>query len=1142
MKKQLTFTILITLLLIGFVSSIANRTQLSQIDQGGATTNQVLGWSGTVWSPLSLTKTLVGLGNADNTSDVNKPVSTAMSSALALKADLASPTFTGTPAAPTAAANTNTTQLATTQFTTGAISTLNTTLGNQITNQGITISAIQNSSVITRVAESTFSSETALGALGTGLIINTTTTGVPVIYAGTSCTNQFPRSLNASGAATCATVALATDVSGILPSTSFPALTGDVTTSSGTVATTISANAVTNAKAAQMVNNTIKGNISGATANATDLTTAQVTGALIPCTGTAQGVVPNGGGGTTNFLRADCTWAAPSGSSGTVTSVSVSSANGFAGTVATATTTPAITLTTTATGVLKGSSGALIAATVGTDYSAGTSANATGLVLSTTSTGALSAYGGAACTNQFVRSLNASAAATCASVALGTDTSGILGVGSGGTGVSTAPTAGGVAYGLTTSSIGYSAVGTASQVLVGGATPTFVNNAPSAAQLTNTVAANIDANADRGAGVRQMIHSTSSTNFPTVAGNTIEARRASGSASDAGTFQIDAANDDGLNTCYFREVIGYTAGDTWGSWRQCFFTDSILAASQLPSVAVRNDTANTFTSAGSLNLAASPTFTVPTAAAASPTVSGQIAYDSTSNTLETGVNGVNKTFAFLDSNITGTSGGLSADIPESRVTNLVTDLATKLTATITSPATGQFVRYNGANWVNIGIQVSDVPVLNQSTTGTAANLTSMAANTILCNNTGSTAAPINCTGTQTTALLDQATTSLKGLLGATDQVKLNFAFGTQATLASATTTDLGTISSQNVLITGATTITSFGSSAITGRIYKLIFQGAPLLTQNATSLVLPGAVNIQAAAGDTASLFYNGSGNWVVIDYQRASGQSLVYAQTTCTNQFIRLIANTGLGTCQSVALGSDVTGTLLAAQFPALTGQITTTAGSLATTIASNTVSNTNLAQAPTLTMKGNNTAATSNVADLTVTQVQGMITPLLSKSTTAASAAINTTSTYISPTTFNIAANTLAVGDAFRITVNGTNTSSAAVVQTYTPRFGAAGTIADTGLTAYAVTSATTGTAIPFEIVFTCVVRAIGASGSIYCYSKHMNNGVTGSATAAANVGTGSATTINTTATSILGLSVVTAATTSTNTYQMVTVGKVR
>ena len=75
--------------------------------------------------------------------------------------------------------------------------------------------------------------------------------------------------------------------------------------------------------------------------------------------------------------------------SGTVTSASVVSANGFAGTVATATTTPAITISTSITGVLKGNGTALSAATSGTDYSAGTSALSTGILKSTTTTGAL---------------------------------------------------------------------------------------------------------------------------------------------------------------------------------------------------------------------------------------------------------------------------------------------------------------------------------------------------------------------------------------------------------------------------------------------------------------------------------------------------------------------------------------------------------------------------------------------------------------------------------------------------------------------------------------------------------------------------------------------------------------------------------
>jgi hypothetical protein len=60
------------------------------------------------------------------------------------------------------------------------------------------------------------------------------------------------------------------------------------------------------------------------------------------------------------------------GGNGTVTDVSIVAANGFNGTVATSTTTPAITLTTSVTGVLKGNGTAISAAAAGTDYAPAT--------------------------------------------------------------------------------------------------------------------------------------------------------------------------------------------------------------------------------------------------------------------------------------------------------------------------------------------------------------------------------------------------------------------------------------------------------------------------------------------------------------------------------------------------------------------------------------------------------------------------------------------------------------------------------------------------------------------------------------------------------------------------------------------------
>lgn len=66
-------------------------------------------------------KTDLQLNNVDNTSDADKPVSIATQTEIDLKAPLASPSLTGTPTAPTAAANTNTEQLATTAFVQGEL-------------------------------------------------------------------------------------------------------------------------------------------------------------------------------------------------------------------------------------------------------------------------------------------------------------------------------------------------------------------------------------------------------------------------------------------------------------------------------------------------------------------------------------------------------------------------------------------------------------------------------------------------------------------------------------------------------------------------------------------------------------------------------------------------------------------------------------------------------------------------------------------------------------------------------------------------------------------------------------------------------------------------------------------------------------
>jgi hypothetical protein len=98
-------------------------------------------------------------------------------------------------------------------------------------------------------------------------------------------------------------------------------------------------------------------------------------------------------------------------------------------------------------------------------------------------------------------------------------------------------------------------------------------------------------------------------------------------------------------------------------------------------------------------------------------------------------------------------------------------------------------------------------------------------------------------------------------------------FGTETAIASAATTDLGSATAHVVLITGTTTITSFGSSAsLSAPIYIVRFSGALTLTYNATTLIIPGNASIVTTPGDAAIVEYLGAGAWKVLFYQYSAG------------------------------------------------------------------------------------------------------------------------------------------------------------------------------------------------------------------------------------------------------------------------------
>ena len=95
------------------ISSLSGLTTALSVSQGG-----------TGVTTLAALESAIGTTNVDNTSDINKPVSTAQQTALNLKANLASPGLTGFPSTPTPAVGVNNLQIANASFVKNSGTTL----------------------------------------------------------------------------------------------------------------------------------------------------------------------------------------------------------------------------------------------------------------------------------------------------------------------------------------------------------------------------------------------------------------------------------------------------------------------------------------------------------------------------------------------------------------------------------------------------------------------------------------------------------------------------------------------------------------------------------------------------------------------------------------------------------------------------------------------------------------------------------------------------------------------------------------------------------------------------------------------------------------------------------------------------------
>jgi hypothetical protein len=90
-------------------------------------------------------------------------------------------------------------------------------------------------------------------------------------------------------------------------------------------------------------------------------------------------------------------------------------------------------------------------------------------------------------------------------------------------------------------------------------------------------------------------------------------------------------------------------------------------------------------------------------------------------------------------------------------------------------------------------------------------------------------------------------------------------------IAASATVNLASATGNFLHITGAATISSFGTCPAGAR-FVLVFDGICTLTYNATSLIIPGSSNKTTAANDCCMIVSEGSGNWRIVGYFPISG------------------------------------------------------------------------------------------------------------------------------------------------------------------------------------------------------------------------------------------------------------------------------
>lgn len=384
------------------------------------------------------------------------------------------------------------------------------------------------------------------------------------------------------------------------------------------------------------------------------------------------------------------------------------------------------------------------------------------------------------------------------------------------------------------------------------------------------------------------------------------------------------------------------------------------------------------TSPATISTTLNPTFTTVNTAtipAVVDTLVGRNTTDTLSNktlvapALGTPVSGV-------ATNLTGTASALTAGhvTTNANLTGDVTSVGNASTLATVNSNVGVFGSATQSSQVTVNGKGLVTGAINVTVTPSVASITGLGTGvgTALAVNVGTAGSPIvngGVLGTPTSGVATNLTGTASGLTSGNVTTNANL-IGDVTSVGNATTLTNAPVIAK--VLTGY--ISTPGTVSPTDSILSAINK---LNGNDATNANLTGDVT---SVGNATTLTNAPVIAKVLTGY--TSGAGTVSASDSILSAIQKLNGNdatnanltgdvTSVGNATTLAAGNAGnlnSGTLLAARMPAHTGDVTTSVGTVATTIANNAVTNAKSAQMTAATLKGNSTASTANASDFTI------------------------------------------------------------------------------------------------------------------------------------------------------------------------------